>query len=142
MQPGTTTLSQLDVGRGAAPGMNRAPQGRSRQAGPPPSPFFGGVIQLLRKAPGGAPGGGTGDGARGQVKTQAFWSVALDALDLAATIPPQTEVIFALQQRGFGTLECLSTLQDAPSLSMSDSAAMDVAACLAQPFVLEVGWRG
>ena len=59
-------------------------------------------------------------------------------MDLA-TVPPQTEIVFALQQRGIGMLECLATLQEAPSLSTSKSAALEVAACLAQPFVIEVG---
>ena len=74
------------------------------------------------------------------VQTQAafHWSVPLQAMDLA-TVPPQTEIVFALQQRGIGMLECLATLQEAPSLSTSKSAALEVAACLAQPFVIEVG---
>eukprot|EP00887_Chlorella_sp_A99_P000177 scaffold13.g177.t1 len=57
----------------------------------------------------------------------------------AAALPPQAEIVFALQQRGIGTLECLTTLQAAPSLATSADAALEVAACLAQPFVIEEG---
>lgn len=126
----TALLSQPVEARAPAAG------GVRRRAGPPP-----GLALSTVPRPAGQSRG------RHAVKTKAFfafvpgaWSAPLDALDLAAPqLPPETEIVFALQQRGIGMLECLGTLQEAPSLTRNNSAALDVAACLAQPFVIEEG---